>query len=134
MHHALRRQSLVKMEQRREPYLRIHHAVILKLLDNSLTDFGKHIIPNSIGVIVVNVTFQVADAIVAVATLSFLGFGIAPPATNWGLQLSNGIAYVYAGYWWLIYPAGICIVLIVMAFNFVGDALRDALEVRLQRR
>ncbi|MGA2872089.1 MAG: ABC transporter permease [Candidatus Dormibacteria bacterium] len=94
----------------------------------------RHIIPNSIGVIVVNVTFQVADAIVAVATLSFLGFGIAPPATNWGLQLSNGIAYVYAGYWWLIYPAGICIVLIVMAFNFVGDALRDALEVRLQRR
>jgi peptide/nickel transport system permease protein len=94
----------------------------------------RHIIPNSIGVIVVNVTFQVADAIVAVATLSFLGFGIAPPATNWGLQLSNGIAYIYAGYWWLIYPAGVCIVLIVMAFNFVGDALRDALEVRLQRR
>jgi peptide/nickel transport system permease protein len=94
----------------------------------------RHIIPNSIGVIVVNVTFQVADAIIAVATLSFLGFGIAPPATNWGLQLSNGIAYIYAGYWWLIYPAGVCIVLIVMAFNFVGDALRDALEVRLQRR
>ncbi len=94
----------------------------------------RHIIPNSIGVVVVNATFQVADAIVAVATLSFLGFGIAPPATNWGLELSNGTSYIYAGYWWLIYPPGICIVLVVMAFNFVGDALRDALEVRLQRR
>jgi peptide/nickel transport system permease protein len=73
-------------------------------------------------------------AIGAVATLSFLGFGIAPPATNWGLELSNGIAYIYAGYWWLLYPTGICIVLVVMAFNFVGDALWDALEVRLQRR
>jgi peptide/nickel transport system permease protein len=94
----------------------------------------RHIIPNSIGVVVVNATFQVADAIVAVATLSFLGFGIAPPATNWGLELSNGTTYVFAGYWWLIYPAGVCIVLTVMAFNFVGDALRDSLEVRLQRR
>jgi len=94
----------------------------------------RHIIPNSIGVVVVNATFQVADAIIAVATLSFLGFGIAPPATNWGLELSNGTTYVFAGYWWLIYPAGVCIVLTVMAFNFVGDALRDSLEVRLQKR
>jgi peptide/nickel transport system permease protein len=94
----------------------------------------RHIIPNTIGVVVVNATFQVADAIIAVATLSFLGFGIAPPATNWGLELSNGISYIYAGYWWLIYPSGVCIVLTVMAFNFVGDALRDAFEVRLQQR
>jgi peptide/nickel transport system permease protein len=94
----------------------------------------RHIIPNTVGTVVVNATFQVADAIIAVATLSFLGFGIAPPATNWGLQLANGTDYIYAGYWWLIYPAGVCIVLTVMAFNFVGDALRDALEVRLQKR
>ncbi len=94
----------------------------------------RHIIPNTIGVVVVNATFQVADAIIAVATLSFLGFGIAPPATNWGLELANGISYIYAGYWWLIYPSGLCIVFTVMAFNFVGDALRDAFEVRLQQR
>jgi peptide/nickel transport system permease protein len=94
----------------------------------------RHIIPNTVGTVVVNATFQVADAIIAVATLSFLGFGIAPPATNWGLQLANGTSYIFAGYWWLIYPAGLCIVLTVVAFNFVGDALRDSLEVRLQRR
>jgi peptide/nickel transport system permease protein len=94
----------------------------------------RHIIPNAIGTIVVNVTFQVADAILLVAALSYLGLGIPPPATNWGDMLSNGVEYALDGYWWLIYPAGIAIVLTVVAFNFMGDALRDALEVRLQRR
>lgn len=94
----------------------------------------RHIIPNTVGTIVVNATFQVADAIIFVATLSYLGIGVPPPATNWGGELSNGLSYFYDGYWWLIYPAGIAIVLTVVAFNFVGDAMRDALEVRLQQR
>jgi peptide/nickel transport system permease protein len=94
----------------------------------------RHIIPNTVGTIMVNATFQVADAILALASLGFLGLGVQPPATNWGAMLSTGINYVYAGYWWLIYPPGIAIVLIVMAFNAVGDGLRDVFEVRLQRR
>jgi peptide/nickel transport system permease protein len=94
----------------------------------------RHIIPNSIGTIMVNATFQVADAILVVAAVNFLGLGIAPPATNWGAMLSDGTTFIYDGYWWLIYPAGIAIVLTVVAFNFIGDALRDALEVRLQKR
>ena len=94
----------------------------------------RHIIPNTVGTIVVNATFQVADAIIFVATLSYLGLGVPPPATNWGNELAGGLNYIFAGYWWLIYPAGIAIVLTVVAFNFVGDAMRDALEVRLQRR
>jgi peptide/nickel transport system permease protein len=94
----------------------------------------RHIIPNTVGTIMVNATFQVADAILLVAGLSFLGLGIPPPATNWGGMLSDGVTYVYDGWWWLIYPAGVAIVLTVVAFNFIGDALRDALEVRLQRR
>jgi peptide/nickel transport system permease protein len=93
-----------------------------------------HVIPNAIGTIVVNITFQVADAILALAALGYLGFGIPPPAANWGAMLSQGVTYVYAGEWWLIYPVGLMIVLTVMAFNFVGDALRDAFDVRLQRR
>lgn len=94
----------------------------------------RHIIPNTVGTIMVNATFQVADAILLVAGLSFLGLGIPPPATNWGAMLSDGVTYVYDGWWWLIYPAGVAIVLTVVAFNFIGDGLRDALEVRLQRR
>jgi peptide/nickel transport system permease protein len=94
----------------------------------------RHIIPNTIGTIMVNATFQVADAILLVATLSFLGLGVPPPATNWGAMLSDGVGYTYAGYWWLIYPAGLAIVITVVAFNLIGDAMRDAFEVRLQRR
>ena len=94
----------------------------------------RHIIPNAIGTIVVNATFQIADAILVMAVLSYLGLGLPPPAANWGGMLSDGVNYVYAGYWWLIYPAGFAIILTVVAFNLIGDAIRDSLEVRLQRR
>ena len=95
---------------------------------------GRHIIPNSIGTIVVFATFQVADSILLLAALGFLGLGVPAPNTDWGTMLSNGVEAAGNGYWWQIYPAGICIVLVVVAFNYVGDALRDSLEVRLQRR
>jgi peptide/nickel transport system permease protein len=92
----------------------------------------RHILPNAIGTVVVNATFQVADAILTVAALSFLGLGIPPPAANWGSMLSSGVNYTFAGYWWLIYPAGVAIVITVVAFNVIGDALRESLDVRLR--
>jgi ABC-type dipeptide/oligopeptide/nickel transport system permease subunit len=95
---------------------------------------GRHLLPNAFGVIVVNVTFQVADAILTVATLGFLGFGLHYPTVDWGDMLSSGITYLEDGYWWLVFPAGICIVLVIMACNMIGDALRDSLDVRLRRR
>jgi peptide/nickel transport system permease protein len=95
---------------------------------------ARHLIPNTIGIIVVNATFQVADATILLATLSFLGFGLPPPAATWGGMLSQGITYLLDGYWWEVYPAGIIIMLTVIAFNFVGDALRDSLDARLRRR
>jgi len=94
----------------------------------------RHIAPNAIGTIVVNATFQVADAILLVVALSYLGLGIRPPQTDWGGMLNAGINSVYDGYWWQIFPAGIAIILVVIAINFIGDALRDSFEVRLQRR
>jgi ABC-type dipeptide/oligopeptide/nickel transport system permease subunit len=94
----------------------------------------KHLLPNSVGVMVVNVTFQVADAILAVAYVGFLGFGLHYPNLDWGDMISDGVGYMQDGYWWLIYPVGVCIVLTVMALNFIGDALRDSLDVRLRRR
>jgi ABC-type dipeptide/oligopeptide/nickel transport system permease subunit len=95
---------------------------------------GRHLLPNAFGVMVVNVTFQVADAILAIAALGFLGFGLHWPHQDWGDLLSNGVGYMQDGYWWQIYPVGACIVLVVMACNLVGDALRDSLDVRLRRR
>ena len=94
----------------------------------------RHIAPNAVGTIVVNATFQVADAILLIVALSYLGLGIRPPQTDWGGMLNAGINSVYNGYWWQIFPAGIAIILVVIAINFIGDALRDAFEVRLQRR
>ena len=94
----------------------------------------KHLIPNALGVVIVNITFQVADSINFLAILGFLGFGLNYPQVDWGDMLSGGLTYLQDGYWWLVYPVGICLVLVVMAFNFIGDALRDALEVRLQQR
>jgi ABC-type dipeptide/oligopeptide/nickel transport system permease subunit len=95
---------------------------------------GRHLIPNAFGVIIVNVTFNVADAILAIAFLGFLGFGLHFPSQDWGDMLSNGIQYLQDGYWWLVFPVGLCIVLVVMACNLIGDALRDSLDVRLRRR
>jgi peptide/nickel transport system permease protein len=94
---------------------------------------SRHIVPNVIGVVVVQTSLEVANAILLLAALGYLGLGAAPPATNWGQMLSDGLNYMYDGYWWLIYPPGIAIVLTVLAFNFIGDALRDSLDVRLQR-
>ncbi len=94
----------------------------------------RHIIPNTIGVIMVTVTFQIANAILTLAVLQYLGFGLPPTTPTWGSMLSDGTTYLQDGYWWEVYPALIIIVLTVVAFNFIGDALQDAFDVRLQER
>jgi ABC-type dipeptide/oligopeptide/nickel transport system permease subunit len=94
----------------------------------------RHLIPNALSVVIVNITFQVADAILVLAYLGFLGFGLQYPTPSWGDMLGNAQQYVSSGYWWLVYPVGGCLVLVVLATNLVGDALRDALDVRLRRR
>ena len=95
----------------------------------------RHIIPNTIGTIVVNATFNVADAILLLAALGFLGLGVPLAADRLGLdarQRRELRARTATG--GRSTRPGSCIVLVVVAFNFVGDALRDAFEVRLQRR
>ncbi|MGH3398186.1 MAG: ABC transporter permease [Streptosporangiaceae bacterium] len=94
----------------------------------------RHIVPNAVGIIVVNATFQVADAVLLLAYLSFLGFGLPPPAASWGGILAEGLNNMFNGYWWEIYPAGIIIVITVIAFNLLGDALRDLVDGRLRGR
>jgi ABC-type dipeptide/oligopeptide/nickel transport system permease subunit len=94
----------------------------------------RHLIPNALSVVIVNVTFQIADAILALAYLGFLGFGLQYPTASWGDMLGNAQNYVSSGYWWLVYPVGGCLVAVVLACNLIGDALRDAFDVRLRRR
>lgn len=93
-----------------------------------------HILPNAVDIVVVSATFQIADAILVIAALSFLGLGLPPPAPNWGGMLSDSITYLANGVWWLIYPPGIAILIVVVAVNFVGDALRESMDRRLAGR
>ncbi|MCQ4082320.1 ABC transporter permease [Streptomyces sp. RB6PN25] len=93
----------------------------------------RHLVPNAIGVIIVNATFTIADAILTLSTLSFLGLGLPPPHADWGTMLSGGLNYLFDGYWWLVYPPAIVLVATVVAFNLIGDAIHDSLNVRLQR-
>jgi len=85
-----------------------------------------HLIPNCLGVIIVNITFQMADSVLVVAALGFLGFGLSYPTTDWGSQLASGVTYISADYWWLVYPVGGCIILTVLALNLIAESLRDA--------
>lgn len=94
----------------------------------------RHLLPNAIGVIVVNATFTIADAILYLSTLSFLGLGLPPPHADWGTMLSNGLNDLFDGYWWLVYPPAILLIITLIGFSLIGDAVRDSLDVRLQRR
>lgn len=90
----------------------------------------RHILPNSVSTIMVAATFQVADAILLVAYVSYLGLGLQPPKTDWGGMLTAGLTATYSGRWWLILPPGLAVILVVCAFNAIGDGLRDAFDVR----
>lgn len=94
----------------------------------------RHLIPNTMGTIAVTVTFQVANAILTLAFLQYLGFGLPPTIPTWGGMLTDGTSFLQDGYWWQVYPALVTIVVAVVAFNFVGDALQDAFNVRLQEK
>jgi peptide/nickel transport system permease protein len=88
----------------------------------------RHIIPNCIGPILVGATLAVAGAILTESALSFLGFGVQPPATSWGSLLDNASGYVGTPQAYLIYFPGLMIFITVLAVNFLGDGLRDALD------
>jgi peptide/nickel transport system permease protein len=90
----------------------------------------RHMLPNAMGTVIVATTLLVADAILLVAALSFLGLGLPPPAPNWGSELSNSMSYLAENDWWMIYPPGICILITVISINFLGDAFREAFGMR----
>jgi ABC-type dipeptide/oligopeptide/nickel transport system permease subunit len=91
----------------------------------------RHILPNTLGPIVVAGTIAVATAILIEAALSFLGFGIKPPTPSLGVLISDGQSYPQQ--WWLTLFPGLAIVLIVLCINFIGDGLRDALDPQQRR-
>jgi peptide/nickel transport system permease protein len=87
----------------------------------------RHIAPNAMGTIVVNVTFQIANAILLLAALSWLGLGVPYPSVDWGGMLGAATQLIDDGYWWQILSPSVAIVLIVVALTMLGDGLRDGL-------
>lgn len=89
----------------------------------------KHVVPNSLSPVIVQVTLALAGAILSAAGLSFLGLGAQPPTAEWGSMLNSARPYIRDAHWAVTYP-GIAIVVTVLALNMVGDGLRDALDPR----
>lgn len=91
-----------------------------------------HILPNAISPIIVNTTFAMADSIMTESSLSFLGLGVLLPTPTWGNMLKDASTLVILKTQpWLWIPPGICIALVVLSINFIGDGLRDALDPRM---
>jgi len=93
----------------------------------------RHILPNTITPIIVQATLGLPSAILSSAALGFLGFGVQPPTPEWGSMMSEGKEYILLNPNLIIWP-GLCIFIIVLSFNFIGDALRDTLDPRLSRQ
>jgi peptide/nickel transport system permease protein len=92
----------------------------------------RHILPNITTPLLVTATLQVAQFIIAEASISFLGFGVQPPTPAWGSMISDGFANIFSS-WWMIAVPGLALALVVLAVNLVGDWLRDVLDPRLRR-
>ena len=86
-------------------------------------------LPNTLGPVIVAVTFGVPIAIFAEAALGFIGFGIQPPAISLGRLVSDGYTYIQVNYWIVLFPAA-AIAVLMLCFTFIGDGLRDALDPR----
>ncbi|HUO16915.1 MAG TPA: ABC transporter permease [Verrucomicrobiae bacterium] len=89
----------------------------------------RHILPNIIQPVIVQAAIGMAGAVLAEATMSFLGLGVPPPTASWGTMLNDGRSYLFEAPHLVIFPA-IAVMLAVLSFNFIGDALRDYLDPR----
>ena len=91
----------------------------------------RHLLPNAIGPVIVAVTLGIPSAILAEATLAYIGIGVQPPRASWGTLISEGVGYVRSYPWLTLLPGGL-IALALLSFTFLGDGLRDALDPKLK--
>lgn len=92
----------------------------------------RHVLPNCISPLVVQATLDLGEVVLTAATLSFIGFGAQPPTPEWGAMVSVGRNYLRDQWWYATFP-GLAILITVMGFNLLGDAVRDILDPRLRR-
>lgn len=100
---------------------------------NNVRIFFRHLIPNTMGAIIVASTLGLAGAILSEAYVSFLGLGVQPPTASWGNMLTQAQQFIQRGSWWMWVFPSIFIVLTILCINLVGDGLRDAFDPRSSR-
>lgn len=125
-------------------YTRLLRGEMLKIRDSEYAEAARtvgnrprqivlyHLLPNCVPPLIVQATLAMGFAILTVAALSFIGLGIQPPQSEWGAMTAEGAGYVVSGEWWLVLFPGLAIMVTVLAFNLVGDTLRDLLDPRLR--
>ncbi|MDQ6826232.1 MAG: ABC transporter permease [Candidatus Eremiobacteraeota bacterium] len=99
--------------------------------NNDMRIIFRHLLPNAVAPIIVQATLEVANVIILESTLSFLGFGIQPPTASWGNMLANATSNMAIAWWAAVFP-GSCILITVLAINYMGDGLRDALDPNMR--
>ena len=124
-------------------YIRMVNGLVLSLKENDYIVASKlvgrseskillkHLLPNAFPSLIVLYTINLGNAIMTVSSLSYLGVGINPPTATWGNMVSDAYAYLLQAPWLAMIP-GICIIILIISFNVVGDGLRDALDPRLR--
>lgn len=108
-------------------------SVSKALGSSQLRTFFKHLIPNTMGVIIVASTLGLAGSILSEAYVSFLGLGIQPPTASWGNMLTSAQGFVQQGSWWMWVFPSLFIILTILCVNLIGDGLRDAFDPRSAR-
>jgi peptide/nickel transport system permease protein len=125
-------------------YLRLVRGEILRIREMEYADAARvvgnppwrivfvHLLPNCLPPIIVQGTLAMGYALLTMAALSFIGLGIRPPQSEWGSMTAEGAQYIVTGEWWLFLFPGLAIVVMVLSFNLIGDALRDFLDPRMR--
>ncbi|MFE6167973.1 ABC transporter permease [Viridibacillus arvi] len=93
----------------------------------------RHLLPNTMGIIIINLTFTIPTAIFAEAFLSFLGLGVQAPFASWGTMANDSLGVILSGHWWRLFFPGFMIALTMFAFNAFGDGIQDALDPRARK-
>ncbi len=127
-------------------YFRVTRAEVLQVREQTFVEAARalgasgvrvllrHIAPNTVNAIMAVSSFNIADAILTEAAMSFLGYGLPPPTPDWGFDIQNGQRFLQAGYWWLITFPGLMILFLSLGFGLIGEGISDLVNPKRRRK
>ena len=127
-------------------YFRVARAEVLRVRETTYVEaaraigasntriVARHVAPNTVNALMAVSSFNLADAILTVAALSFLGYGLKPPAPDWGFDIQNGQKFLQSGSWWLITFPGLAIITLSLGFGLIGEGISDLVNPKRKRK